>query len=137
MKMHVSFVFFFKQKTADEVRISDWSSNVGSSDLGWHRGPTSARTEGCGERSDSLPETAAACRTACSGKPLPVPGGRTTASGTSWSSGPRPQDRPPRSQRKRNRNQPLIAGRPPPSRDRKRAGEGKSVDVRAELGGQR
>src|SRR3546814_10940731 len=93
MKMHVSFVFFFKQKTADEVRISDWSSNVGSSDLGWHRGPTSARTEGCGERSDSLPETAAACRTACSGKPLPVPGGRTTASGTSWSSGPRPQDR--------------------------------------------
>src|SRR3546814_12113159 len=26
--------FFFKQKTADEVRISDWSSDVCSSDLG-------------------------------------------------------------------------------------------------------
>src|SRR3546814_10791359 len=27
------FVFFFKQKTAYEVRISDWSSDVCSSDL--------------------------------------------------------------------------------------------------------
>src|SRR3546814_9943196 len=27
------FVFFFKQKTAYEMRISDWSSNVCSSDL--------------------------------------------------------------------------------------------------------
>src|SRR3546814_6118381 len=27
------FFFFFKQKTADEVRISDWSSDVCSSDL--------------------------------------------------------------------------------------------------------
>src|SRR3546814_10758706 len=26
--------FFFKQKTAYEMRISDWSSDVGSSDLG-------------------------------------------------------------------------------------------------------
>src|SRR3546814_1234510 len=29
----VSCVFFFKQKTAYEVRISDWSSDVCSSDL--------------------------------------------------------------------------------------------------------
>src|SRR3546814_9638619 len=29
----VSFVFFFKQKTAYEMRISDWSSDVCSSDL--------------------------------------------------------------------------------------------------------
>src|SRR3546814_6779909 len=28
--------FFFKQKTADEMRISDWSSDVCSSDLGGH-----------------------------------------------------------------------------------------------------
>src|SRR3546814_8231167 len=28
------FVFFFKQKTAYELRISDWSSDVCSSDLG-------------------------------------------------------------------------------------------------------
>src|SRR3546814_5536212 len=31
--MDVSFVFFFKQKTAYEMRISDWSSDVCSSDL--------------------------------------------------------------------------------------------------------
>src|SRR3546814_3024833 len=29
----VTFVFFFKQKTAYEMRISDWSSDVCSSDL--------------------------------------------------------------------------------------------------------
>src|SRR3546814_7948442 len=28
-------VFFFKQKTAYEIRISDWSSDVCSSDLGY------------------------------------------------------------------------------------------------------
>src|SRR3546814_3837758 len=34
-----SFLFFFKQKTAYEMRISDWSSDVCSSDLqcGLHR----------------------------------------------------------------------------------------------------
>src|SRR3546814_9543400 len=31
--MSVCFVFFFKQKTAYELRISDWSSDVCSSDL--------------------------------------------------------------------------------------------------------
>src|SRR3546814_12951489 len=31
----VRFFFFFKQKTAYEMRISDWSSDVCSSDLGW------------------------------------------------------------------------------------------------------
>src|SRR3546814_12045486 len=31
------FFFFFKQKTAYEVRISDWSSDVCSSDLSHHR----------------------------------------------------------------------------------------------------
>src|SRR3546814_13392697 len=30
---YVRFVFFFKQKTAYEMRISDWSSDVCSSDL--------------------------------------------------------------------------------------------------------
>src|SRR3546814_1250200 len=29
----ISYVFFFKQKTAYEMRISDWSSDVCSSDL--------------------------------------------------------------------------------------------------------
>src|SRR3546814_8879696 len=32
------FVFFFKQKTAYEMRISDWSSDVCSSDLRGRRG---------------------------------------------------------------------------------------------------
>src|SRR3546814_2675260 len=31
--MYVMFVFFFKQKTAYEMRISDWSSDVCSSEL--------------------------------------------------------------------------------------------------------
>src|SRR3546814_3841913 len=30
-----NFCFFFKQKTAYDVRISDWSSDVCSSDLRW------------------------------------------------------------------------------------------------------
>src|SRR3546814_5026060 len=33
MVVGVLFVFFFKQKTAYEMRISDWSSDVCSSDL--------------------------------------------------------------------------------------------------------
>src|SRR3546814_10321534 len=44
------FVFFFKQKTAYEMRISDWSSDVCSSDLSIHPGngpcPASWRTPG-------------------------------------------------------------------------------------------
>src|SRR3546814_3958983 len=32
-------LFFFKQKTADEMRISDWSSDVCSSDLAFRRMP--------------------------------------------------------------------------------------------------
>src|SRR3546814_4587829 len=31
--MYIIFFFFFKQKTAYEMRISDWSSDVCSSDL--------------------------------------------------------------------------------------------------------
>src|SRR3546814_1227623 len=34
MLFMLRFVFFFKQKTAYEMRISDWSSDVCSSDLG-------------------------------------------------------------------------------------------------------
>src|SRR3546814_2143695 len=35
--MRMVCVFFFKQKTAYELRISDWSSDVCSSDLPRHR----------------------------------------------------------------------------------------------------
>src|SRR3546814_5113693 len=34
---HMWFLFFFKQKTAYEMRISDWSSDVCSSDLNGRR----------------------------------------------------------------------------------------------------
>src|SRR3546814_11887412 len=37
------FFFFFKQKTAYEMRISDWSSDVCSSDLARTASPPSAR----------------------------------------------------------------------------------------------
>src|SRR3546814_10511727 len=33
VKMYENIIFFFKQKTAYEMRISDWSSDVCSSDL--------------------------------------------------------------------------------------------------------
>src|SRR3546814_5831201 len=33
IKMYMIYVFFFKQKTAYEMRISDWSSDVCTSDL--------------------------------------------------------------------------------------------------------
>src|SRR3546814_5828489 len=38
--------FFFKQKTAYEMRISDWSSDVCSSDLEAHGTPTITYVEG-------------------------------------------------------------------------------------------
>src|SRR3546814_12365773 len=49
MTISCNFVFFFKQKTAYEMRISDWSSDVCSSDLpphpGFHRrGPCRGRS---------------------------------------------------------------------------------------------
>src|SRR3546814_7014038 len=40
--MFVCFFFFFKQKTAYEMRISDWSSDVCSSDLPDHLGARDA-----------------------------------------------------------------------------------------------
>src|SRR3546814_6846147 len=40
------FFFFFKQKTAYEMRISDWSSDVCSSDLRPRRGPRRQEDQG-------------------------------------------------------------------------------------------
>src|SRR3546814_6728862 len=45
MGSHVYFVFFFKQKTAYEMRISDWSSDVCSSDLAEHHALGAAGVE--------------------------------------------------------------------------------------------
>src|SRR3546814_20259081 len=44
-----SVLFFFKQKTAYEMRISDWSSDVCSSDL--TNGCATSKTSTCGVRS--------------------------------------------------------------------------------------
>src|SRR3546814_20008298 len=51
--MFLFLFFFFKQKTAYEMRISDWSSDVCSSDLIWQHSSRNARREasrttGCG-----------------------------------------------------------------------------------------
>src|SRR3546814_5265408 len=40
--MYGVYCFFFKQKTADEMRISDWSSDVCSSDLIFERPATAS-----------------------------------------------------------------------------------------------
>src|SRR3546814_3600233 len=54
--------FFFKQKTAYEMRISDWSSDVCSSDLLSHRLPRRFRLHGAGvlPRPPRLPDEDAA-----------------------------------------------------------------------------
>src|SRR3546814_19253826 len=60
----VLLVFFFKQKTAYELRISDWSSDVCSSDLpglvrGMIVGGLRAALDGAGHRSVQRPSAAA------------------------------------------------------------------------------
>src|SRR3546814_6795207 len=47
-------VFFFKQKTAYEMRISDWSSDVCSSDLGRLCRFTCFRPRTCGVSAESM-----------------------------------------------------------------------------------
>src|SRR3546814_10811919 len=44
MFVFLFFLFFFKQKTAYEMRISDWSSDVCSSDLLTHPRPSAHRS---------------------------------------------------------------------------------------------
>src|SRR3546814_5313462 len=48
-------LFFFKQKTAYEMRISDWSSDVCSSDLGLSGDQHLGRAEVSAYRRDRLP----------------------------------------------------------------------------------
>src|SRR3546814_1203879 len=60
-EIRVCCVCFFKQKTADEMRISDWSSDVCSSDLAimgdggfWHNGLTSGIGNAVFNKDDSV-----------------------------------------------------------------------------------
>src|SRR3546814_8986090 len=68
------FFFFFKQKTAYEMRISDWSSDVCSSDLGLELGATrllgelgraDARNRGLAAESVSHQEPSLSSRVTC------------------------------------------------------------------------
>src|SRR3546814_19483038 len=51
-KCVLRFVFFFKQKTAYEMRISDWSSDVCSSDLVQNRSKRFCSRVGCPAAND-------------------------------------------------------------------------------------
>src|SRR3546814_10361282 len=76
------FFFFFKQKTAYEMRISDWSSDVCSSDLRRrfprvrHNGPATDSDTGTGETQNlhhSLPRSRYAARSTSPFHPLGIP----------------------------------------------------------------
>src|SRR3546814_17222002 len=103
------FIFFFKQKTAYELRISDWSSDVCSSDLRslrqWRRCLVSRR-----------------CRGLCAGDPRPRP------------AAPRRAQRPEALAQRRAHEARTDPGG---ARERKSVGEGKSGSVRVEHGGRR
>src|SRR3546814_5164701 len=69
----VCFIFFFKQKTAYEMRISDWSSDVCSSDLGTSLDRCPAKENGY-DRTDR--RVAVCARKAWPLDGSPCPGGR-------------------------------------------------------------
>src|SRR3546814_1820888 len=54
MLLMLIFFFFFKQKTAYEMRISDWSSDVCSSDLHWQVAQSSRTSQNLPENMDGL-----------------------------------------------------------------------------------
>src|SRR3546814_2380114 len=58
--------FFFKQKTAYEMRISDWSSDVCSSDLS-----STVRHDRVSPRADAAPQPPAARASDCAAPPAP------------------------------------------------------------------
>src|SRR3546814_19001240 len=104
------FFFFFKQKTAYEMRISDWSSDVCSSDL---NGQPETRCQ------DTLPQEHAGW---CGRQPAKTPDQRPDLRGP----GGLPEGRRP--------------GRGPrrdPGAERKSVVWGTSVSVRVALGGRR
>src|SRR3546814_1023082 len=80
------YVFFFKQKTAYELRISDWSSDVCSSDLDragnagrlYDEGPSAAPRDGGGRQEGGVGRAATIrCIPAKAGIHLPMAGFRS------------------------------------------------------------
>src|SRR3546814_16395299 len=69
------FFFFFKQKTAYEMRISDWSSDVCSSDL-WPIGESFKTILRCSDGRLSSPDAGACHHTSCRNS-HPVPASRS------------------------------------------------------------
>src|SRR3546814_8123072 len=85
--MFLFVIFFFKQKTAYEMRISDWSSDVCSSDLRGRRRDTAkaspAKASPCTCRTSApIPDNSAAKRRLRSGASL------DPATSTKWYSVP-------------------------------------------------
>src|SRR3546814_7800655 len=81
----VYFVFFFKQKTAYEMRISDWSSDVCSSDLPQEGGRRSRRGSGirAGDGSGNRPRAGngSGGKTEAPPRPAPQEGGHRSRRG--------------------------------------------------------
>src|SRR3546814_10214526 len=90
-------MFFFKQKTAYEMRISDWSSDVCSSDLATSQHPRIHRF-GCAARLPMTPAAANAVeillvrswRVGASSDPPPMPSSMGPLSSTTPPEHPRP-----------------------------------------------
>src|SRR3546814_9670199 len=61
-RCYIIFFFFFKQKTAYEMRISDWSSDVCSSDLWGLRTSSEAPSPSRPRQTTDQPKRGARCR---------------------------------------------------------------------------
>src|SRR3546814_11932562 len=112
------FFFFFKQKTAYEMRISDWSSDVCSSDLWRWAGTRQRKFRACPALCSTFPHARATAMQRCG----PC-------------QGERPCLRPaPCLAAARARGKALQSTG---HADRKSVAEGKRVSVRVDLGGRR
>src|SRR3546814_11590990 len=126
-------IFFFKQKTEYEMRISDWSSDVCSSDLrlSWGRGAWSR------EKMSSMlsAATPASSRAMVSRWPAALASGSRLSSSSARS---RPSIAAPPASKERL---PKVirpdssAGRRGQARRRQSGGQGKGGDIRVDLGG--
>src|SRR3546814_3863575 len=134
--MYVCFVFFFfKQKTAYEMRISDWSSDVCSSDLATDPGPPPPATSGQPPPDRGSPPRPSYRR----GRDLTAPGPRP-ARRRAGSSGP-PRRSPAAARRPGSsagrdwpgpaRRRPRPSGSGGPSRSRRARSEGQTSELQS------